>query len=365
DLAGRGGFFTFDFSAWGPGVVTWDSLTVIDLEADEGAGELRLFDAGGSPLATVALNAGGGDNTAAVTSGPIAGVGSMVVFINQSGSIDNLRITTEVPIIDLELTKTVDDDTVTVGDAVTFTVAVTNQGPDNATGVAVTDTLPAALTYVSDDGGGAFDAASGVWTIGNLAVGATVSLQLTATVDQDGTFVNEAEVTAANEQDSDSTPGDGTGDDWDDATVTAAQVLASGLIGDTVWFDDDKDGIEDSGEKGVAGVTITLTNEDTSVVTTQVTNADGRYVFSALDPGNYTVKINTGTIPELTVLTTVGTFTVVLGMDEQFLTADFGIAGGLPATGLEIEQFALIGTLLLLAGGALLLVGRRRVQTII
>ena len=50
---------------------------------------------------------------------------------------------------DLALTKTVNDPTPNVGDSVTFTVTFTNNGPDTATGVQVTDLLPAGLTFVS------------------------------------------------------------------------------------------------------------------------------------------------------------------------------------------------------------------------
>ncbi|MDH3308712.1 MAG: carboxypeptidase regulatory-like domain-containing protein, partial [Acidimicrobiia bacterium] len=109
--------------------------------------------------------------------------------------------------IDLELTKSVDAGVVPLGTAVTWTITVSNKGPANATGVTVSDQLPAGVTYVSDNGGGAFNAGTSVWTIGNLAVGASTSLQIVTTVDTQGPKINRAQVAAANETDIDSTPG--------------------------------------------------------------------------------------------------------------------------------------------------------------
>ena len=53
-------------------------------------------------------------------------------------------------------------------------------GPINAAGVQVTDNLPAGLTYVSDDGGGAYS--GGVWTIGAIPASGSATLTITATV---------------------------------------------------------------------------------------------------------------------------------------------------------------------------------------
>ena len=270
---------------------------------------------------------------------------------------DATVVATEEPpaIIDLELTKDVDPSEVEVGDETTFTITVVNQGPDDATGVEVTDTLPAGLTYVSDNAGGAYEPTTGVWTIGDLAVGASVSMEFNVTVDDIGIFTNVAEVTAANEEDSDSVPGDGEGDDWDDAVVTAVTIVeASSTIGDYVWYDDDEDRVQDADEDPVAGVTVRITNQATDEVLTQVTDANGKYLFSGLDAGTYLVEVLTSTFPQNHGLTTVGSYTVTVLDDESFLDADFGIVEILPVTGMELETAALIGLLFLALGGAFL-----------
>ncbi len=126
-------------------------------------------------------------------------------------------------IADLELEKSVDDPTPNVGDDVTFTITVTNQGPDNATGVAVADTLPADLTLVGSGSAsqGSYNAATGVWTVGALNVGASATLELTTTVETVGIKTNTAEISAADQFDIDSTPNnhDPDEDDQDDASV--------------------------------------------------------------------------------------------------------------------------------------------------
>ena len=98
---------------------------------------------------------------------------------------------------DLAITKTVSSATPAVGANVTFTLTVTNNGPNNATGVVVNDFLPDGMTYVSDNGGGAYSSGTGLWTIpGTINNGASATLQITATVDLSGQICNQAQITA-------------------------------------------------------------------------------------------------------------------------------------------------------------------------
>ena len=68
-----------------------------------------------------------------------------------------------------------------------------------------------------------------------------------------------------------------------------------GSIGDTVWLDADRDGIIDAGEERIAGVTLTLTGPNGT--STDVTDANGEYLFEGLLPGEYTVTVDETTLP--------------------------------------------------------------------
>jgi uncharacterized repeat protein (TIGR01451 family) len=84
----------------------------------------------------------------------------------------------------------------TLGQNVILTLTVTNNGPNDATGVQVSDPLPPGLTYVSDDGGGAYDPATGQWTVGALANTASATLHIVVTVDTTDEVTSTAQITA-------------------------------------------------------------------------------------------------------------------------------------------------------------------------
>ncbi len=85
---------------------------------------------------------------------------------------------------DLGLTKTVDDSTPNVGDTITYTITLTNSGPDEATGVQALDPLSAGLSFVSDTTSqGTYDPSTGLWSVGMVAVGSPQTLLIRATVD--------------------------------------------------------------------------------------------------------------------------------------------------------------------------------------
>ncbi|RIK24922.1 MAG: hypothetical protein DCC54_12240, partial [Anaerolineae bacterium] len=74
------------------------------------------------------------------------------------------------------------DFTPMVATDIIFTITITNSGPDTATGVQVTDALPAGFTFVSSSATqGTYNDATGIWDVGTLLVSQTATLTLTST----------------------------------------------------------------------------------------------------------------------------------------------------------------------------------------
>ncbi|HVS02609.1 MAG TPA: DUF11 domain-containing protein [Thermoanaerobaculia bacterium] len=108
-----------------------------------------------------------------------------------SGGRDLLfQIYGRVPQADLAIAKTGVEQ---APGRVTFTLTVGNAGPDEATGVVVTDELPAELLYVSDTCQGT-PGSPWSWQVGSLAAGAEATCTLTAAVLTPGAVVNSARV---------------------------------------------------------------------------------------------------------------------------------------------------------------------------
>ncbi|WP_154723337.1 DUF7933 domain-containing protein [Ilumatobacter coccineus] len=98
---------------------------------------------------------------------------------------------------DLGVTKTVFRAITKPGFAVTYTITVTNDGPDTAIGTVLREQLPNGLRYVSSSPSvGTYDPGTGVWNIGDLADGATATMDLRVVVLVEGNFINEVTVSS-------------------------------------------------------------------------------------------------------------------------------------------------------------------------
>ena len=121
-----------------------------------------------------------------------------ICMLASPNDCDLATITVEVLEADLAITKTVTDDPITPGQAIEYTITVTNNGPTKALAVTVADNIPAGLTVTGTNPSTGSWAAPD-WTIGEMANGATASLVVSATVDNSfsGSLVNTATVSSS------------------------------------------------------------------------------------------------------------------------------------------------------------------------
>ena len=125
----------------------------------------------------------------------------------------------EPQVADISLIKTVSDAEPNVGDVVTFTIEVSNAGPNDATGVSVEDAVPNGFSGISNISNGGSDAAGLITWVGlNIDAGSSVSLTFDVTVEAPlpgVEFSNIANVTEADQFDPDSEPGNDPDTDGD------------------------------------------------------------------------------------------------------------------------------------------------------
>ncbi len=142
------------------------------------------------------------------------------------GEVEDYALTVQPNQADLSLTKVADTPSAVLGQDVTFTLTLRNDGPQDAPGVVVSEALPPGLSFVSAVASqGIYDPVNGIWVLGTVANGAAPTLELSANVTQSGTLTNTAQVAASALADPDSTPGDGAGDDYAAASVSVAAPL--------------------------------------------------------------------------------------------------------------------------------------------
>ena len=180
----------------------------------------------------------------------------------------------------------------TPGTSVTYTLTVTNEGPSPATGVIAQDKLPAGVTFVSAQGNGTYDAASGKWDLSGEVIekDATRTLRVTVTVDASaaGSVVTNTATIEKQDQIGDKKP-----DNTSSVPLTAGYTIAGKLYNDA----DASFSASDS-EAPYAGVTVALLKKDGTPVldkdgnpVTAVTDAQGKYSFSGLPLGEYRVSV--------------------------------------------------------------------------
>ncbi|MFB6456178.1 gliding motility-associated C-terminal domain-containing protein [Chitinophaga sp. Hz27] len=210
---------------------------------------------------------------------------------------------TRIPVADLEVIKSVDNNNPDVGTNVTFTIQALNHGVSKATGVTVTDILQSGYAFVSaTPAAGTYNTATGVWTIGDLEKDATTTLTITAKVLATGNYSNSASI-SGNEADRVSTN--------NNSSVTPVPVPVANLnVTKTI-----SNATPDAGSQ--VTFTITATNAGpsnaTAVTVTDILQSGYAFVSAAPAIGTYNAttgvwtigKLNNGQQTTLTITATV------------------------------------------------------------
>lgn len=323
----------------------YTNIAEINSFQDTLGNDVSNFDEDSTPDTDFGNDAGGSPNSP--TDGSIDGDGT--------GAPGDMDQTTDeddsdpfaIDVFDLALVKMLDTDPFyAIGDVVTYSFEVINQGNIPAENIRVIDYIPEGFTFEASNAppwgpvaalNATIDTTSAVIP-GPLLPGDTARLTLDLRVAfAMGIFnrVNRAEITSTTGPggtpfvDVDSTPdinpdndpggvplsgsddttdGDGTGtpgdpnpDTDEDDADPSLMTIDSVSLGSTVFIDPNNNGIQDPTEVGVAGVVIELlldangdmmiTTGETTPIASTVTDASGNYYFGMLVPGNYQVQI--------------------------------------------------------------------------
>ena len=180
----------------------------------------------------------------------------------------------------------------TPGTTVTYTITLTNEGPNPATGVIAQDKLPTGVTFVSSTGDGSYDAATGKWDLSDEVIEKdatrTRTIVVRVTPEAAGSIVTNTATIEHQDQ-----FGDKTADNTSSVPLTAGYTIAGKLYNDA-----NASFSSDNGENPYSGVTVALLKKDGTPVldkdgnpVTAVTDADGKYSFAGLPLGEYKVDV--------------------------------------------------------------------------
>ena len=234
--------------------------------------------------------------------------------------------------------KTVTPSSVAAGQNVTYTITVSNDGSGpNGVPLAVTDFLPAGFTYASFVSATVNGASvtptitstnlnAPVFTLGQaIQAGSTAVIKFVATVGTGvtaGTYYNGVDLAFEGKKIG----------PHPEAPVT----VGGGQIGDTLFRDWNGNGVQDTGDEGLPGVTVTLSGAASK---SAVTDANGQYLFTGLAAGNYTVTVPAAGslgVPSGYTITSMppgvagstASTSIALTANQDVLTADWGYKPG-------------------------------------
>jgi len=161
-----------------------------------------------------------------------------------------------------------------VGDSVTWSYIIKNRGNVPLFDIEVIDEKEGNVTNCSGDGSLAL--LNPTKTITCTKVGLSIL----------GVQDGKVTVTATDEQDT------SVSDDSNSTYIGIAKVIQKGSIGDYVWLDSNRDGIQDSTELPLSNIVVKLFDSSNQEVQSTQTDASGKYLFSDVLAGSYYVTFS-------------------------------------------------------------------------
>ena len=181
---------------------------------------------------------------------------------------NNARLQMHVPAcepVDLITVKTLSSSNPTPvqGDIVSYDIVVTNNSAFGGRNISLTDTIPNGLTATTNNGTvdtGSYNSSNGLWTIGDLAGGASATLTIEGVVnnDQGGNTITNITTTAEGDETDPTTAGD----DLQEAIVVSRSVDLVITKTNTPGVNGEVDQANDSvTSSSTTSYTITVTND--------------------------------------------------------------------------------------------------------
>ncbi|KZX16547.1 beta strand repeat-containing protein [Methanobrevibacter filiformis] len=232
---------------------------------------------------------------------------------NKTGDSVTLNVTDANKSVNVNIVKVANASVANVGDTVVYTIVVSNNGLNGATGVVVTDGLDYSKLQFVSASNASYDSVTGKWNVGNLAAGKSLSLNITVLVIGTGSIVNVANVT---------TNENNVGNPRDNVTFTSNGSVNVNIVkvanasvanvGDTVVY---TIVVSNNGLNGATGVVVTDGLDYSKLQFVSASNASydsvtGRWNVGSLAAGkslslNITVLvIGTGSIVNVANVTT-------------------------------------------------------------
>lgn len=173
-------------------------------------GTLLNGDSSAIEIVVTAVTAGQATNTASIASDT-----TDPNTTNNSDSADVTISDVPLPEADLSVTQSASPDPAVVGELLTYTISISNSGPDSADNVVMTDTLPAEVSYVSNDSGCSENSGVVTCNLGTIPNGSSVTVEIVVTAVTAGQPSNTVTVSSDTID-----PNSGNNASTDDSTIT-------------------------------------------------------------------------------------------------------------------------------------------------